>query len=200
MSIEKPSSKARRFTVLASFLVSSAFVIGCAAAPEDSDGDGLVAVSASAVNKKNPISNFAEVTAGIYRGAKPGDDGLKYLAKIGVKTDLDLEATPWVVAEEEAAAADLGLAFTSEPMIAVAKVNDDQMDRILGLLADPASRPIYVHCLHGKDRTGLVIGLYRVLHEGWAPEDAYAEMLGRGFHPALAPLKEYFEDKTGWED
>src|SRR5262249_12221947 len=129
-----------------------------------------------------------------------GDDGLSYLASIGLLTDLDLEATPSVIEQEEDAADGLGLRFISEPMSAVWKVNDDQVDRILGILADPARRPIYVHCRHGKDRTGLVIGLFRVLNEGWAPEDAYAEMLDHGFHPELVMLKEYFEDKTGWED
>lgn len=42
-----------------------------------------------------------------------------------------------------------------------------------------------VHCTHGQDRTGLIVGMYRVLHEGWTKERAYAEMRAHHFHPAL---------------
>jgi tyrosine-protein phosphatase SIW14 len=201
MSNEMPSSRARRHALRSTYLlVSAALVVGCAAAPGESDSDGVVSASASAVKRTSPIQNFAEVATGVYRGANPGDDGLEYLAGIGVRADLDLQTSPFAVAEEEEAAADLGLTFTSEPISPLWKVNDDQMDRILGILADPARRPIYVHCRHGQDRTGMVIGVFRVLHEGWAPEDAYAEMLDHGFHPGFVMLKEYFEDKTGWEE
>jgi tyrosine-protein phosphatase SIW14 len=204
MSTNRHSSMACRLTLAASLLVSSALV-GCAAAPDDSAGDGVISEAASAV-QESPITNFGQVTDGIYRGARPGDEGLTYLDSIGVRTDLDLEigdyieAMPRTIAREKAAAESLGLTFTPEPMSAFWKVNDDQMNRILGILADPARRPIYVHCKHGRDRTGLVIGLFRVINEGWAPEDAYAEMLDYGFHPELVLLHHYFEEKTGWED
>ena len=58
----------------------------------------------------------------------------------------------------------------------------------------------YVHCAHGQDRTGLVIGLERVIDEGWTPKAAHDEMLKLGFHPLFEGLNHYFEEKTGFED
>jgi tyrosine-protein phosphatase SIW14 len=47
---------------------------------------------------------------------------------------------------------------------------------------------IYVHCQHGQDRTGLVIGAYRVESEHWTKAEAYKEMKWNGFHPELDGL------------
>lgn len=44
----------------------------------------------------------------------------------------------------------------------------------------------YVHCVHGRDRTGLVVALYRVKHDGWDAQKALDEALsfqfGEGLH------------------
>jgi protein tyrosine/serine phosphatase len=53
---------------------------------------------------------------------------------------------------------------------------------------------VLVHCTHGQDRTGLVIGRYRVLHNHWTKDAAYAEMLRNNFHPALHGLHESWEE------
>lgn len=53
-----------------------------------------------------------------------------------------------------------------------------------------------VHCTHGQDRTGYLIGRYRVNSEGWSKEDAYLEMLKYGFHPELHGLHEAWEEFT----
>lgn len=41
---------------------------------------------------------------------------------------------------------------------------------------------IYVHCLHGNDRTGMVIAAYRILYCGFTISEAKAEMYSLGFH------------------
>lgn len=51
-----------------------------------------------------------------------------------------------------------------------------------------------VHCTHGMDRTGLVVGMHRVLHDHWTKEAAYAEMLKYNFHPELHGVHEAWED------
>ncbi len=51
-----------------------------------------------------------------------------------------------------------------------------------------------VHCTHGQDRTGLIIGMHRVLHDGWSKDNAYREMLSNHFHPELHGLHETWEN------
>ena len=65
-----------------------------------------------------------------------------------------------------------------------------ELRQILDLLdaADDA-HPIYVHCEHGKDRTGLVLALYRLRHDGWSAAKAAAEMADLGH---VGRLDEYF--------
>jgi len=56
---------------------------------------------------------------------------------------------------------------------------------------------VLVHCTHGHDRTGLLIGLHRVVNDGWTKEAAYEEMLEMGFHPELHGLHEFWEQFSG---
>ena len=185
--------------------VGWATILGCTLeAGRDPDPDRA---RAAEIVTAAPIANFARVSPGIYRGARPSDEGLAYLKSIGVRTVLDLEIGDWVEARpadiehEKQAVEELGLAFVARPMSAFQPfVDDDAMNETLAVLADPAAGPIYVHCKHGQDRTGLVIGLERVLGEGWDAIDAHDEMLAAGFHRYFWGLEHYYEEKTGFED
>ena len=159
---------------------------------------------------KAPMANFKKVRSGLYRGGHPDAAGIAYLKKIGVKTIVDLEigdfieATPWSISDELDAASAAGITVLRYPMSAfepaLSRRFDDAMSSILAVLADKSRAPIYVHCKHGQDRTGLVVGLERVELEGWTPAKAHAEMVTIGFHTAFVGLEEYFENRTGWEN
>jgi len=47
---------------------------------------------------------------------------------------------------------------------------------------DPKTRPVYVHCKAGQNRTGFVIATYRMIYQGWTPEEAVREMRVYGFY------------------
>jgi tyrosine-protein phosphatase SIW14 len=153
--------------------------------------------------------NFADVTTGIYRGGHPDAGGLLYLQQnFGVTTIIDLEigdfieATPSSIDAEISGATALGINDIREPISAfslgLSSSFDQKITAALGILADPSQKPVYVHCAHGQDRTGLVIGLERVFNEGWAPAAAWQEMLAHGFHVGFLGLDDYFFRKTGW--
>jgi tyrosine-protein phosphatase SIW14 len=44
---------------------------------------------------------------------------------------------------------------------------------------------VYVHCQGGKHRTGAMTAVYRITHDGWTADRAYAEMQHYKFGPAL---------------
>ncbi len=156
--------------------------------------------------KDAPIAHFARVRDGLYRGGHPSAAGLDYLKAHGVRTIVDLEvadlveASPGAIHDEERGAKVRGIRWVHAPMSAFEPALsgrfDAQVDRLMTVLADPHAGPVYVHCLHGQDRTGLVIGLERVIVEGWTPGRAHAEMVRDGFHTAFAGLDGYFERKT----
>ena len=140
------------------------------------------------------------VSAGIYRGPRPTQATLSQLRSLGVKTILDLEDTTSAINTERGWVGNLKMTFISEPMSGFWTPNDKEVNQIEAIMADPARRPIFVHCQHGQDRTGLIVGLYRVFSEHWTPAAAYREMLAKGFHQALFLLNHYYEEKTGFED
>lgn len=61
---------------------------------------------------------------------------------------------------------------------------------------DPQHAPVFLHCHHGADRTGLMVGVYRVTFCGWTKEAAIQEMVegGYGFHPIWENLVHFFRD------
>jgi protein tyrosine phosphatase len=50
------------------------------------------------------------------------------------------------------------------------------------LLGASKETPMFVHCLHGVDRTGSAILADRVRFSGWDFDKAYQEMIGMGHH------------------
>jgi tyrosine-protein phosphatase SIW14 len=157
----------------------------------------------------HPPPNFHQVRTGLYRGGHPDSGALDYLRAHGVRTIVDLEiadlieATPAQIATELSDARARGFTIVHLPISAFSPALSGHFDAMvfdaLGVMSRSIELPVYVHCAHGQDRTGLVIGLERVLQEHWAPARAYQEMLVLGFHPMFIGLDEYFERKTGWE-
>lgn len=155
------------------------------------------------------LENFHDVRTGLFRGGHPDTSGIASLESRGVKTIVDLEIDNGVeadgddISQELSDAANAGITVLRFPMSAFDSPDDEfdrMIDQIMVILSDPSRGPIYVHCAHGQDRTGLVIALERVIDEGWSPKDAHDEMLALGFHTVFVGLDHYFEQKTGWED
>jgi len=133
------------------------------------------------------LPNFHRVEPGIYRGAAPTAQGLKSLKTMGVKTiiDLRIEKTRHQAKRDAEA---LGFRWIGLPMGKEAPTKQ-QVNTLLTTLGDPSKHPVYVHCQYGADRTGCMIGLYRVTVQDWPFEKAWAEMRRYGFKKFLAEQK-----------
>lgn len=134
------------------------------------------------------LPNFATVVPGIYRGAAPTAEGLKKLKAQGVRMVIDLRIEKKGQAEEEAAVKALGLKRIRIPMGAEAPTQK-QVDLFLATLAKSKAEPVFVHCQHGADRTGAMVGIYRVTQQGWGFEQTWKEMRQYGFKTFLKDLK-----------
>lgn len=142
------------------------------------------------------IPNPHQLNEQILRGGRPEMSDLEQLRALGYKTVINLENDEVVVAQEKAYAENLGFKYIASPMSARVRPNDQEIDRLLFELQNAENYPIFLHCEHGRDRTGLLSGLYRVFADKWAPDVAYQEMLNLGFRPIFSSLKKYFFDKT----
>jgi protein tyrosine phosphatase (PTP) superfamily phosphohydrolase (DUF442 family) len=52
----------------------------------------------------------------------------------------------------------------------------EQLAQAADLLADPARRPVFFHCVAGHHRTSLVHAAYLIRHEGWTARAAWNEV------------------------
>jgi protein tyrosine/serine phosphatase len=114
---------------------------------------------------------FARVAEGIYRGGQPSRKDLEALHQLGVRTIIDLrreDDDAWQ--QEQATAQSLGMRCLRYPFYGVFGADDDFLHEIVGHLRN---RNVYVHCRHGRDRTSLLVALYRVLVEHWEPKLAW---------------------------
>ncbi len=126
------------------------------------------------------VHNFHEVNDHVYRGAQPSTEGFKSLAKLGVKTIIDLrESGNRSRAEERAVEAD-GMRYVSVPMAGFGAPTVAQISEVLGLLQNAAAGPVFVHCRLGKDRTGVVVAVYRMVHDHWTNQNALQEAKSYG--------------------
>ena len=155
----------------------------------------LASPSIHAQTANDDIPNLHTVTPNILRGGRPTAKGLKILVQKKIKTIIDIDDTSSAIANEKRFLATTKVHYISIPINSFSTPADSDVKKIEDLLNDSKNFPIYIHCKHGEDRTGVMIGLYRFEH-GLSAADAYNEMLALGFHRILFNLDNYFKTKT----
>ena len=156
---------------------------------------GLIALGASAASFNTAgVPNFHQVDDRVFRGGQPSDDAWRSLAKLGVRTVIDLrrenEDNEHSTSAEAQAVRAAGMQYVNIPMKgAPAAPSDDQIATVLSLL-DSNGR-FFVHCKKGKDRTGTVIACYRIAHQPWSNNKALDEAKEHGIHWYEMGMKSY---------
>jgi tyrosine-protein phosphatase SIW14 len=141
-----------------------------------------LAASVFAADTCSGVGNFYKVNDQVYRGAQPSEQGFQSLAKLGVKTVLDLRETGSRSSSEAKVVEKLGMRYVSLPMRGAGAPTPEQVKKALTLLNDPAAGPVFVHCRRGADRTGTVMACYRISHDSWEQQKALTEARARGMH------------------
>jgi hypothetical protein len=136
------------------------------------------------------ILNFCVVRPDVlWRGGKPDTNGAAWLMQHGVRTIVNLE----LIRDDKSVFAGARMAdggtyqadyFRIRDWQPLSKwapsVLDERIAHFLAIVSEQP-KPIYVHCLFGLDRTGVMVAAYRMLVEGAGTEQAIEEM--RRYHP-----------------
>ena len=137
----------------------------------------LLSAVATAQQKDAPktrVKNFGCINEQFYRGAQPKGGDYKDLALIGVKTIIDLQREGQ--ADEQKMAEAAGMKFYRIPMSDRESPAPEQAAEFLRIVNDPANQPVFIHCKGGRHRTGAMTAIYRLTHDEWTADRAWAEM------------------------
>jgi len=95
------------------------------------------------------------------------------------------EAKEYWQKEGDAATA-LGITFKHHALSSLEPIDsaeENDIRTILKIMHDPARQPVYLHCEHGHDRTGMIIALYRACFDNVDRQTAYDDMKAKGHNP-----------------
>jgi len=173
----------------AAALIALSSLVTLDAAPR---GAGDSAASAGVVQRAPiRIDNFGRISDSYYRGAQPEGRDYADLAALGVKTVINLTSDD-ALAEEPGLVEKAGMKYEAIPMTTRVAPTPAQIVRFLKIVNDPASQPVYVHCVGGKHRTGVMTAVYRMNQDSWTADKAFNEMKKYNF--GMTMLHPEFKD------
>jgi tyrosine-protein phosphatase SIW14 len=146
-----------------------------------------------------PIARFHQVDEHLYRGAQPTTLGLTRLHALGVRTILNVrDDGDAAVEHEQRLVESLGMQFVHIPIKDgnifnwSRRIPTDTVTRFFEVLASVPG-PVFIHCKRGTDRTGALVAIYRIAHNGWDAARALAEANERGMRPWYRGLRKQIE-------
>jgi protein tyrosine/serine phosphatase len=140
------------------------------------------------------LPNFQPVGDRLFRGGQPKPGGYARLARLGVKTVVNLRDDDERARSEGEEARAAGLRYYNVPFGRLGRPSDAEVERVLRLIGAPENQPVFVHCQRGADRTGLVVAVYRMTHDGWTAERAQEEANRLGMGRWQLAKKDYIKD------
>lgn len=172
-----PPTIAHHRASLLGFAALAMILGGCSERSESSTPapDAPTFVWAERVNHPD-LPNLHQVGPTIWRGAQPDADGMAALEKLGVRTVISLRAFHG----DSHLLEDTGLAY-ERISFKTWHPEDEDVIRFLAIVTDPERHPVFIHCLHGSDRTGTMCAIYRMVIQDWPREEAIREMIDGGF-------------------
>lgn len=166
----------------APFSLLLASLAACLLAPNGMGGDPASPAPA--------VPLFQAVTEFLYRGGQPTAAGFNFLKQKGIRTVINLREED----DEKALVEKLGIKYVHLPSRARDPIPEEAIQTFFRVIKDPASHPIFIHCERGADRTGAMIGLFRIAFQGWDGERTYREARALGMRWWYRDLKKQLFD------
>ncbi len=145
------------------------------------------------------IYNFAKVNDAYYRGGQPLGEDYAQLAALGVKTVIDLTNETDGRDEEQKLVEQYGMKYVHIPMKTRKTPTEAEIAAFISAVDEDGD--VYVHCVGGRHRTGVMTAIYRMTKDGLNGEQAFMEMkqykYGPDFlHPEFKKFVYAYKPKT----
>jgi protein tyrosine phosphatase (PTP) superfamily phosphohydrolase (DUF442 family) len=147
-----------------------------------------------------PIARFARVDDRLYRGAQPDAHGFGYLQRLGIRTVVNLRDEDAGRTGEQQIVESLGMRYVHLPIkdgnffTRSRRIPEDTIRAFFDLVDTQDGNPVFVHCRRGADRTGALVGFYRIARNGWSAARAYDEARAIGMRAWYTGLKRQIEE------
>jgi protein tyrosine/serine phosphatase len=132
--------------------------------------------------------NFHKVTDELYRAAQPDKEAMRAYERFGIRTVINLRGFN----SDKDEVRGTNLTLVEIPIKTWQAGADGNVAAVLQAIRD-AEKPVLIHCMHGADRTGMMVAMYRMVEQGWSREAAVDEMMngGYGFHTVWDNITDY---------
>lgn len=156
-------------------------------------------------NLATELKNFQKVDDYLWRGAKPTIQQLQELKRQGVKVVISFRTGYQGNEFDEAQVVKhLGMNYVHLPFISWNNPPTEYIDKFFGTIekAKANKEKVFIHCTHGKDRTGLFSAMYKLKYSLDNIDNCISEMFQFGHdakeNPNLIPfLRNYANNLTG---
>lgn len=141
------------------------------------------------------VERFNNFYPNIYRGSQPDKDTFILLRdKYGIKTIVSFRGAGTQppsevpqVQEEKKIVESLGMKFVNYPLPFNTDIPNSMLTSYFKVLDNAKNESVFVHCAHGRDRTGTMVSMYKIRQTGMSGKDALKEMQTYGFKPEDYP-------------
>ena len=128
------------------------------------------------------MKNFRKIDQQIYAGGEPDEKDLNYLKGIlGIQTIVSLDQKisdkidPWCKQNK--------IKHYTVALTGSESSYNDKIKYVVNQLPNLliSSQPVYIHCLHGSDRTGFAVAVYRIKKQNLKFQQALADVQKYGY-------------------
>lgn len=146
------------------------------------------------INVQAEIARFLQVDQQIYRGGQPETKAdYDRLQQMGIKYVFNLRDDYDDIVREQRELEKRGMVLLSYPMNPWDTPDAKTVKYMLYQIAEAQKTGgVFVHCHHGKDRTGVIMGLYRIHFQRWDRMKAYSELASFGFNHIFWDLLDFY--------
>lgn len=141
-------------------------------------------------------ANFYRVDDKLYRSEQLTEEDAGALEQQGIRSIVNLRF--FDRNDNQPLFGRYGIALINKPLLTW-RIRPKQIAETLYLIEQQQKNgPVLVHCYHGADRTGLIIGMYRIIYQGWTVEAAKKEMQQGpyGYHSIWKNIEKLFSEEN----